>query len=190
MAPLVIARKGIYKELADWAVRHGWFVLRVDGEPVETRDWPRLDRYREHSIDLPVGEIAIRPEQENALRALLDQALDLGKGAIRVVEVVDGTWGAETPYSTRRACPSCGIALPEPDPRLFSFNSKQGWCGDCFGTGLALRGFDGSSRAKRINGRRPTRSSHSPARAATAHASTRRHSRCAFASARSPTSRP
>ncbi len=142
MAPLVIARKGIYKELADWAVRHGWFVLRVDGEPVETRDWPRLDRYREHSIDLPVGEVAIRPEQENALRALLDQALDLGKGAIRVVEVVDGTWGAETPYSTRRSCPSCGIALPEPDPRLFSFNSKQGWCGDCFGTGLALRGFD------------------------------------------------
>ncbi|SDW76473.1 excinuclease ABC subunit UvrA [Thiocapsa roseopersicina] len=142
MAPLVIARKGIYKELADWAVRHGWFILRVDGEPVETRDWPRLDRYREHSIDLPVGEIAIRPEQENSLRALLDQALDLGKGAIRVVEVVDGTWGAETPYSTRRACPSCGIALPEPDPRLFSFNSKQGWCGDCFGTGLELRGFD------------------------------------------------
>ncbi|MFB1485803.1 MULTISPECIES: excinuclease ABC subunit UvrA [unclassified Thiocapsa] len=143
MAPLVIARKGIYKELADWAVRHGWFVLRVDGEPIETRDWPRLDRYREHSIDLPVGEIAIRPEQESALRALLDHALDLGKGAIRVVDVVDGTWGAETPYSTRRACPSCGIALPEPDPRLFSFNSKQGWCGDCFGTGLALRGFDG-----------------------------------------------
>ncbi|RKT43073.1 excinuclease ABC subunit UvrA [Thiocapsa rosea] len=143
MAPLVIARKGIYKELADWAVRHGWFVLRVDDEPVETRDWPRLDRYREHSIDLPVGEVAIRPDQENALLTLLDQALDLGKGAIRVVDVVDGTWGTETPYSTRRACPSCGIALPEPDPRLFSFNSKQGWCGDCFGTGLELRDFDG-----------------------------------------------
>ncbi|UHD14975.1 excinuclease ABC subunit UvrA [Thiocapsa bogorovii] len=142
MAPLVVARKGIYKELAEWAARHGWFVLRVDGEPVETREWPRLDRYREHSIDLPVGEIAIRPDHEDALRTLLDQALDLGKGALRVVAVADGTWGAETPYSTRRACPSCGIALPEPDPRLFSFNSKQGWCGDCFGTGLALRGFD------------------------------------------------
>ncbi len=142
MAPLVIARKGIYKELADWAIRQGWFILRVDGEPVETRDWPRLDRYREHDIELPVGDISIGPGQEDALRSLLDQALDLGKGSVRVVEIRNGAWGVETPYSTQRACPSCGIALPEPDPRLFSFNSTQGWCGDCFGTGLELRGFD------------------------------------------------
>jgi len=142
MAPLVVARKGLYKELAEWAARRGWFVLRVDGEPVETHQWPRLDRYREHSIELPVGEVAIRPERKGELRALLDQALDLGKGSVRVVEIDNGTWGPETPYSTQRACPRCGTALPDPDPRLFSFNSRQGWCETCFGSGLVLDGFD------------------------------------------------
>ena len=143
MAPLVVARKGLYNDLAAWAARKGWFVLRVDGEPVETKSWPALDRFREHSIDLPVGELRVAPETEGELRALLDQALDLGKGLVRAVRVVRGTWDAETPYSTQRACPGCGRAFPEPDPRLFSYNSKHGWCPSCFGTGLALPGFDG-----------------------------------------------
>ena len=142
MAPMVIARKGLYNELAAWAARKGWFVLRVDGEPVETNAWPRLDRFREHSIDLPLGEVRVAPESESELRALLHQGLDLGKGLIRIVRLSRGLWDAETPYSTQRACPSCGRAFPEPDPRLFSYNSKHGWCPDCFGAGRALAGFD------------------------------------------------
>jgi len=143
MAPLVVARKGLYNELAAWATRKGWFVLRVDGEPIETRTWPRLDRFREHSIDLPVGEVRVGPKTEGELRALLDVALDLGKGLVRVVQVARGTWGPETPYSTQRSCPGCGRAFPEPDPRLFSYNSKHGWCPACFGSGLQITGFDG-----------------------------------------------
>ncbi|MFY9974299.1 MAG: excinuclease ABC subunit A, partial [Chromatiaceae bacterium] len=143
LAPLVIARKGLYNELAAWALRKGWFLLRVDGEPVETADWPRLDRFREHSIDLPVGEIKVRAETEPELRTLLDQALDLGKGLVRVARLSQGRWAAETPYSTQRACPGCGQAFPEPDPRLFSYNSKHGWCPSCFGTGEEIPGFDG-----------------------------------------------
>jgi len=143
LAPLVIARKGLYNELAAWALRKGWFLLRVDGEPVETADWPRLDRFREHSIDLPVGEIEVRAESEPELRTLLDQALDLGKGLVRVARLSQGRWAAETPYSTQRACPGCGQAFPEPDPRLFSYNSKHGWCPSCFGTGQEIPGFDG-----------------------------------------------
>jgi len=73
---------------------------------------------------------------------LLDQTLDLGKGLVRLVEVRDRSWGAETPYSTQRACPGCGRAFEEPDPRLFSYNSKHGWCPACFGTGTRLPGFD------------------------------------------------
>ena len=143
MAPLVVARKGLYNELAEWAARKGWTILRVDGEPVETGAWPRLDRFREHSIDLPVGEIKVGPAAGTDLRTLLDQALDLGKGQVRVVRVTAGAWGAETPYSTQRACPGCGRAFPEPDPRSFSYNSKHGWCPACLGTGLEIPGFDG-----------------------------------------------
>ncbi len=142
MAPLVIARKGLYNELAAWAARKGWFVLRVDGEPIETRTWPRLDRFREHSIDLPLGEVRVGPAAETDLRSLLHTALDLGKGLVRVVRLSDGTWGLDTPYSIARSCPGCGRAFPEPDPRLFSYNSKHGWCPSCFGSGLELAGFD------------------------------------------------
>ncbi|MFD2111784.1 excinuclease ABC subunit UvrA [Thiorhodococcus fuscus] len=142
MAPMVVARKGLYKELAAWAAGKGWECLRVDGEPVPTADWPRLDRYREHSIDLPLGELEIVPAQESRLRDLLDQALDLGKGQIRAVRVEQGRWRDESHYSTERACPSCGRAFPEPDPRLFSYNSRHGWCPACLGTGQVLAGFD------------------------------------------------
>jgi excinuclease ABC subunit A len=142
MAPLVVGRKGIYPELAKWAQGKGYVVLRVDGEPVPTDPWPRLDRFREHNIDLPVGELLVAPESETELRLLLDQTLDLGKGLVRLVEVRDRSWGAETPYSTQRACPGCGRAFEAPDPRLFSYNSKHGWCPACFGTGSRLPGFD------------------------------------------------
>ena len=142
MAPLVVARKGLYAELAEWAARKGWPVLRVDGAPVPTQGWPRLDRFREHSIDLPVGELRVAPHAESDLRVLLEQALDLGKGLVRVVRLTPDGWGAETPYSLQRACPGCGRAFAEPDPRQFSYNSKQGWCPACLGTGLAIPDFD------------------------------------------------
>ena len=142
MAPLVVARKGYYTELANWARRKGYFVLRVDGEPVTTEEWPRLDRFREHTIDLPVGEIGVGPANEEELTDLLNTALDHGKGVVRVVEADDGTWGRETAFSTQRACPGCGRAFEEPDPRLFSYNSKHGWCPRCYGTGVLLPGFD------------------------------------------------
>jgi excinuclease ABC subunit A len=142
MAPLVVARKGYYTELANWARRKGYFVLRVDGEPVPTDNWPRLDRFREHSIDLPVGELEVTTAAEKELTELLNTALDHGKGLVRVVAAEGGTWGKETAYSTQRACSGCGRAFEEPDPRLFSYNSKHGWCPRCYGTGVQLPGFD------------------------------------------------
>jgi excinuclease ABC subunit A len=142
LAPLVSGRKGLYKDLAARFERLGFPLLHVDGEPVETAHWPTLDRFREHRIDLPLGPIAIMPEAESELRAQLDQALEFGKGPVRVVRLVGDVWGTETPYSTERACHACGRAFPEPDPRLFSYNSPHGWCPDCLGTGLKLPGFD------------------------------------------------
>ncbi|MCY3730535.1 MAG: excinuclease ABC subunit A, partial [Rhodospirillaceae bacterium] len=61
LSPLVVGRKGYYNELAEWAARKGFETLRVDGEFVPTRDWPKLDRFREHDIELPVGEVAVTP---------------------------------------------------------------------------------------------------------------------------------
>jgi excinuclease ABC subunit A len=142
LAPLVIARKGLYKDLAARFERLGFPILRVDGQPVETAHWPTLDRFREHSIDLPLDPITITPEAESELRERLDQALEFGKGQVRVVRLVGDVWGTETPYSTERSCHACGRAFPEPDPRLLSYNSPHGWCPDCLGTGLKLPGFD------------------------------------------------
>jgi excinuclease ABC subunit A len=156
LAPLVVARKGYYTDLAKWAAGKGFTHLRVDGEPIPTDKWPRLDRFREHDIELPVGEITATPAAEPELQELLGRALDHGKGVVRVrVEGVasrsrggrtragQGSGPAqETTFSTKRACPGCGRSFEELDPRLFSFNSRHGWCQHCYGTGLELEGFD------------------------------------------------
>jgi excinuclease ABC subunit A len=142
MAPLVLSRKGYYTELANWAARKGWYVLRVDGEPIPTDQWPRLDRFREHSIDLPLADIDLRSATEDELAGFLNRALDIGKGLVRIVELLSDGWGDEVSYSTRRTCPGCARAFEEPDPRLFSYNSKHGWCKSCFGTGRVLAGID------------------------------------------------
>ncbi len=133
LAPLVVARKGIYKELAEWAAGRGYGHLRVDGELLPTTPWPKLDRYREHNIDLPVAQLTVTPQAEQALREAVARSLELGKGTLKV---------GETIFSTRRACASCGRGFPELDPRLFSYNAKHGWCESCYGTGVVLPGFD------------------------------------------------
>ncbi len=145
LAPLVVARKGYYTDLAKWAVTRGYERLRVDGEYLPTAKWPRLDRFREHTIELPVGEILVAPKSEQELRACLQRALDFGKGVVHVLDK-----GRVRVFSTRRACRSCGRSFAEPDPRLFSYNSKHGWCGTCFGTGLAIKGFDAEQTGEEI----------------------------------------
>jgi excinuclease ABC subunit A len=141
LAPMVTSRKGYYTDLAAWAAAKGFQRLRVDGELIPTVPWPRLDRFREHTIELPVGEELASPERERTLRALLARGLDFGKGVVRV--------GAVT-FSTKRACPSCGRSFEELDPRLFSYNSKHGWCPSCYGTGLQLEGFDQEQTGEEI----------------------------------------
>ena len=150
LAPLVIGRKGVYTELADWARPRGFTHLRVDGEFLPTSGFPRIDRFKEHHIELPVLSLDVKPSQEAALRAGLAQALTHGKGVVHVMHGLDalrsaleaGTSAASVGhtevFSTKRACPVCAASYAELDPRLFSYNSKHGWCPDCVGTGLAL----------------------------------------------------
>jgi excinuclease ABC subunit A len=138
LAPLVVARKGYYTELAEWAAGKGFDALRVDGKRLPTEGFPRLDRFKEHDIELPVGSVRAGPGSEPELRALLERSLDFGSGL--ALALSPGRRPAL--FSTRRACPRCGRSFRELDPRLFSFNSRHGWCGRCFGTGQLLRGFD------------------------------------------------
>ncbi|WP_347556674.1 excinuclease ABC subunit UvrA [Robbsia sp. KACC 23696] len=150
LAPLVVNRKGIYTDLAKWAKARGYTHLRVDREFVPVDPWPKLDRFKEHTIELPVGDLVVTPENEAALRTLLAQALELGKGVMHLLAPLDGLGDALTKgkrtrqigesrvFSTKRACAVCGTSYPELDPRMFSYNSKHGWCATCVGTGVTL----------------------------------------------------
>ena len=142
LAPLVKARKGLYTDLAKWARSRGYATLRVDGKPLPTARWPRLDRYVEHDIDLAVATLEVSAANEGELRTTLARALELGRGVVLVEDAASGRRRDPATYSTERTCPSCGTGFPELDPRLFSFNSRHGWCTRCFGTGAELAGFD------------------------------------------------
>jgi excinuclease ABC subunit A len=135
LAPLVVARKGYYTDLAKWAAKKGFKTLRVDGASLSTAQWPRLSRFKEHTIELPVAEIDVDARTDTALHQALARALDFGKG---LVHVLGPKSDRPTVFSTKRACPSCGRSFAELDPRLFSYNSKHGWCESCYGTGLEM----------------------------------------------------
>jgi excinuclease ABC subunit A len=132
LAPLVVNRKGVYTDLAKWAAGKGYWHLRVDGKLLPVRPFPRIDRFKEHTIELPILTLKVAAKAEAQLRQALRSALEFGKGVVHVLEKEVQV------FSTKRACRSCGRSFPELDPRLFSYNSKHGWCPSCYGTGLAI----------------------------------------------------
>ncbi len=150
LAPLVVNRKGVYTELADWARPRGYTHLRVDGNFLPTTNFPRIDRFKEHTIELPIADMLMFPEHEALLRSHLARALEHGKGVVHILGPLDGLRtamevqgttahiGKLSVFSTKRACPVCSTSYAELDPRLFSYNSKHGWCKDCVGTGVKL----------------------------------------------------
>ncbi|HTN50109.1 MAG TPA: excinuclease ABC subunit A [Burkholderiaceae bacterium] len=161
LAPLVVNRKGVYTDLAKWAAARGHSHLRVDGVFLPTTKFPRIERFKEHTIELPVADLVVTAENETRLRGALATALENGHGVATVIHplqalqqsIARGNWGpalTQKSFSTRRACPSCGQSFPEPDPRLFSYNSKHGWCEGCFGTGLKLTGFDAEQSGEEV----------------------------------------
>ncbi|MDO5680581.1 MAG: excinuclease ABC subunit UvrA [Pelistega sp.] len=148
LAPLVTARKGYYTDLAKWADSKGFTHLRVDGEFIPVSPWPRLDRYKEHTIELPIADFVVDAKDEKTLSEALSQALQHGQGLCSILYPLDREQEIETQdlqqqhFSTKRVCPSCSTSYPEPDPRLFSYNSRHGWCTTCFGTGQLIPNFD------------------------------------------------
>ena len=117
LAPLVVNRKGYYTDLAKWARGKGYTHLRVDGTFIQTLRWPRLSRFQEHTIELPVADVRAAPEHESQLRAALQSALDHGKGLVHVIAPLEALERAmaernpalarmsQTVFSVKRACP-------------------------------------------------------------------------------------
>ncbi|MGO9513990.1 MAG: excinuclease ABC subunit UvrA [Steroidobacteraceae bacterium] len=165
LAPLIVARKGLYTALAKWARGKGFGELRVDGSLLSTSKWPRLDRFVEHNIELPVATLTVHAGREAELREALAAALDHGRGVVHVRSAATGAGSTAAPgrpapadsaaavFSSKRACPNCGTGFPELDPRLFSFNSRHGWCKSCFGTGLTLPEFDAEQSGEEVRWR-------------------------------------
>ncbi len=132
-APVVSARKGNHLDVFTQAAQKGIAFAIADGKKVSTDKPPKLDKRREHSIDLIIlegnlGELHYYD---------FERALSLGKGTLKIRPIQESKPdSAEELFSTQRACPRCGKGVPELDPRWFSFNTKQGRCETCEGTGI------------------------------------------------------
>ena len=146
MAPVVVARKGTYQEIAQWALtKLNAHQIRVDGKWEPTSPFPLLSRYKEHTIEVPTGTLKVEPATEEKILQALTEALFHGHGLVCVANGRKALPNSNAPseseegtveiLSTKRACPICAISFPEPDPRLFSYNNKMGWCPQCTGTG-------------------------------------------------------
>ena len=130
MAPLIKARKGYHTEVAELAGRQGFDTLLVDGQFVEVKSFKRLERFKEHSIDVIIGEVTPKTTPETVLE-LVETALRLGKRTLRFLDPENRIQVANTEMSD----PDTGRSFEELDPRLFSYNSPHGWCPLCRGYG-------------------------------------------------------
>ncbi len=137
LAPLVKNRKGHYKELFDTLRRKGYLRVRVDGVMQELTMGMKLDRYRNHSIELVIDRIRLTPQERERISETVDEALRQGDKELMIVDV-DDPEAAPAYYSQHLMDPVSGISYPEPAPHTFSFNSPQGACPHCKGLGYSF----------------------------------------------------
>jgi excinuclease ABC subunit A len=131
LAPIVRGRKGEYKKELDKLARQGFVRARIDGVLRQLDEEITLDRRKNHTIEVVVDRLLIKPEVEKRLEASIVTATKLADGLV-LVAVVNGE---ERMYSTKLACPDCGASVPQLEPRSFSFNSPFGACETCNGLG-------------------------------------------------------
>jgi len=132
LSPIVIGRKGTYKKELHEARRQGFIRARIDGEMVDITKEITLNRYKRHNIEIVVDRLIIKPGIERHLSRAIEIATDLSDTV--VVNLIDDQ--QDLFFSTRLACPTCGINYPEISPRTFSFNSPFGACPECRGLGF------------------------------------------------------
>jgi excinuclease ABC subunit A len=131
LAPIVRGRKGEFKKEMENLVQHGFTRARVDGALVNLDDDMALDKRKNHTIEVVVDRLLVKPGIEHRLELSVGLAMKLAGGLVQVAVV----GGDEQLYSERLACPDCGINVPQLEPRSFSFNSSYGACPECHGLG-------------------------------------------------------
>ena len=131
MAPIVRGRKGEFKKEMEKLVQHGFTRARIDGELVNLEDEIDLDKRKNHTIEVVIDRLLVKSGIEHRLEMSVGLAMKLAGGLVQVAVV----GGEETLYSSRLACPDCGINVPQLEPRSFSFNSAYGACPECHGLG-------------------------------------------------------
>ena len=132
LAPLVKNRKGHYKELFETVLKKGYLYVRVDGELMEVERGMKLDRYRNHSIEVVVDRLVVKETDDRRLQNSVQNTLKQGDGLMMVYDVQTEEIRH---YSRRLMCPTSGISYADPAPHNFSFNSPQGACPRCKGLG-------------------------------------------------------
>ena len=131
LAPIVRGRKGEYKKDLEKLARQGFVRARIDGVLRQLDEEITLDRRKNHTIEVVIDRLLIKPGIEARLEASIQTATKLANGLV-LVAVVNGE---ERLYSQKLACPECGASVPEIEPRSFSFNSPFGACDSCSGLG-------------------------------------------------------
>ena len=133
LAPLVRQRKGHYRELFEQMRRKGYLYIRVDGEIKEIARGMKVDRYKNHNIEVVIDKLKVEPGEEERLRRTVATAMKQGDG---VIMVMDKDNEETRNFSKRLMDPVSGLSYGEPAPNIFSFNSPEGACPRCKGLGL------------------------------------------------------
>jgi len=137
LAPIIRFKKGEHKQILEDIQKKGFVRVRVDGNTFEAEEDIKIDRYKNHNIEVVVDRLLVKPEIKTRLAGSIETALNLSEGIV----VIDMEGGKEKMFSEHFSCPNCGINLPEIAPRIFSFNSPYGACPDCTGLGFKME-FD------------------------------------------------
>jgi excinuclease ABC subunit A len=168
LAPVVRNRKGFHTDVAEWAAKHGYAQVRADGKIYGTDQRLRLDRFREHDLEIVTGRLTRSSRRKEAQikipqslltsaaarfkvkgsQGVIDQTLNLGNGTLFALD----DQGNVSVHSIERSCPKCGRSFEALDPKKFSYNSSQGWCPRCRGFGelFYLPEVDRGARADAI----------------------------------------
>jgi len=140
LAPVVRGKKGEHQKIVEDARRAGFVRIRVDGEIHSLDETIQLDKRKKHDLEVVVDRLVIQAEGTRRLAESVETALEVGSGSLVALIRADGAQREEF-FSQSAACPTCGISIPELQPRLFSFNSPFGACPECSGLGVTLE-FD------------------------------------------------
>ena len=132
LAPLVHQRKGHYRELFESMRRKGYLYMRVDGEVTEITRGMKVDRYKNHNIEVVVDKLKVQGKDDERLKKTIEVAMKQGDGVIMILDKDNNELKS---YSKRLMDPVTGISYPEPAPNNFSFNSPEGACPKCKGLG-------------------------------------------------------